>query len=313
MSKKPWLIRFGVLSLLFGLAACEDSGTDGSSAPGHPSRSSSVRIYTVNYPLAWMAERIGGDAIEVVLPIPQGMDPTHWQPAPEVVLDYQSADLVLLNGVGYAGWIRFASLSEGKLVDTSRGLEDRFVEAGEITHTHGPDGEHDHGNVASHTWLDPAIATRQAEAVSKALTALGIDDEGALRARLAIVQSDLAGLDQRLAAILGPWRDKGVLYSHPVYQYLDSRYELGGRSVTWEPGQDPGEEEWQGLASRLAERPASIMLWEGDPLPSIAERLRQLGVEPVVFDLGALPPAEGDYLTIMNKNLERLADLRPPP
>ena len=34
--------------------------------------SDKLTVYTVNYPLAYFAERIGGDAAEVVLPVPQG-------------------------------------------------------------------------------------------------------------------------------------------------------------------------------------------------------------------------------------------------
>ena len=75
-----------------------------------------------------------------------------------------------------------------------------------------------------------------------------------------------------------------MLYSHPVYQYLDARYGLEGRSVTWEPFEDPGGAEWKKLADTLNERPAAVMLWEAEPLPSTAERLRGMGIEPIVFD-----------------------------
>jgi zinc transport system substrate-binding protein len=267
----------------------------------------SPEVYTVNYPLAWMAERIGGDAIGVVFPAPDGVDPAHWQPTPETILNYQSADLVLVNGAGYAAWIQFAALSPGKLVDTSRGLSARFVSVGGATHSHGPKGEHDHGDVASHTWLDPSIASAQARAVADALEPLVPAADAALER----LQADLANLDSRIAAAFAGWGDAGVLYSHPVYQYLDARYGLNGRSVSWEPDEDPGDAEWQRLAGLRRDRAVSVMLWEGEPLPATAAKLSDLGIVWVVFETGARAPTEGDYLTLMQRNIERISSISP--
>lgn len=304
MSKGVSVNRWAWILLVLGLAACQPADNDASVASDQPAGSAVPTVYTVNYPLAWMAERIGGDAVDVEFPAPQDVDPAHWQPPPQTVLDYQGADRVLLNGAGYAGWIQLASLSPGRLVDTTRGLEARFVSAGEVTHSHGPGGGHEHGDVASHTWLDPTLAAEQARAVAEALSELTPDREAEFQERLATVQAELRRLDERARETLCFWRNAGVLYSHPVYQYLDARYALGGRSLTWEPGEDPGEAEWGRLSERLSERPAMVMLWEGEPLPATAARLRGMGVEPVVFETGAVRPAEGDYLTLMNRNLE---------
>ncbi|MDH3915910.1 MAG: metal ABC transporter substrate-binding protein [Chromatiales bacterium] len=298
------------LALLFiGTASCGPSDDAATTAETTAADGHVPTVYAVNYPLAWMAGRVGGDAVEVRLPVPDGVDPAHWQPAPETILAYQDADRVLLNGAGYAGWIRFASLSPGKLVDTSRGLDDRLVPAGGTTHSHGPGGEHDHGDVASHTWLDPTFAIAQARAIANALIDLAPDRKTEMVERLNVLQAELTGLDGALAQAFSGLPAAGILYSHPVYQYLDARYGLAGRSVSWEPGQDPGEAGWQALAQRLRERPAAVMLWEGEPLAATADRLRGMGVEPVVFETGAAQPAMGDYLALMNENRHRVASL----
>ena len=292
--------RYGIA--LFGvlLTACQPPEEANSTTPvvemGAPV------VYAVNYPLAWMAERIGGEAIEVVFPAPEGVDPAHWQPTPETILNYQAADLVLLNGASYAAWSQFAALSPGQLIDTSGDLATRFVRAGDATHSHGPGGEHDHGDVASHTWLDPSFAAAQAQAIADALNPLA----PAANAGLESLQADLANLDARLAVAFSGWPDAGVLYSHPVYQYLDARYRLDGRSVSWEPDEDPGEAEWRRLAGLLGDRSASVMLWEGEPLPATRLKLRNLGIISVVFEIGARIPAEGDYLMLVQQNIERL-------
>ena len=297
----------GWVSVLLALTGCQRAGEESATAP--MMEDTAPTVYAVNYPLAWMAERIAAGSVRVVLPVPGGVDPAHWQPSPETVLNYQRADLVLLNGAGYARWVAFASLPPGRLVDTTRGLEDRFVPAGEITHTHGPAGEHDHAGVASHTWVDPDLAITQAQAIAAALNRLQPDLVSDFRQRLVSLEAELARLDERLAVAFQGWPEAGVLYSHPVYQYLDARYGLRGRSMAWEPDEDPGAADWNVLAARIADAPAAVMLWEGEPLPETANRLRRMGIEPVVFLTGARSPASGDYLALMEENLARVIEV----
>jgi hypothetical protein len=48
------------------------------------------------------------------------------------------------------------------------------------------------------------------------------------------------------------------------------------------------------------------MLWEGQPLRATEEGLRKRGIEVVVFDPAGQAPASGDFLSIMQANVERL-------
>jgi ABC-type Zn uptake system ZnuABC Zn-binding protein ZnuA len=120
----------------------------------------------------------------------------------------------------------------------------------------------------------------------------------------------LSSLDMMLAEGFSDWPQRGILYSHPVYQYLDSRYALNGRSVTWEPDQPPSNKEWRKLETMLAERPATIMLWEAEPSADTAARLARLGITSIVFEVSGNRPVAGDYLLAMNENLQRVQAFR---
>ena len=98
-----------------------------------------------------------------------------------------------------------------------------------------------------------------------------------------------------------------MLFSHPVYQYFERRYNLNGYSVHWEPDEAPEETQWAQLQSVLRQHPAQIMIWEGEPLDETRRRLSELGVESVVFPPGGNRPPEGDWLALMQ---ERIAALR---
>ena len=122
-------------------------------------------VVTVNYPIQYFASRLVEDDAEVRFPVPEGIDPSFWRPTIADISSIQSADLILLNGAGFATWIDRVSLPRSKTVDTSAEVRDRFISTETITHSHGDGGEHSHEGIASYIWLDPSIAIAQAEAI----------------------------------------------------------------------------------------------------------------------------------------------------
>jgi zinc transport system substrate-binding protein len=264
-------------------------------------------VYTVNYPLAYFAERIGGAAVTVRFPAPAEVDPAFWKPGPETIAAYQASDLILLNGAGYAGWTGQASLPRRKLVDTSRSFRDVYLPGEETpAHQHGPAGEHTHGQIAFTTWLDPKQAIAQARAIEMAFARQVPEEQAAFASRANALVADLERLDCELAATLGELESEPLLASHPVYGYLARRYDLDLRPVTWEPGIDPGEAGWQALDALLADRATRWMLWEAEPLGTTRAKLAARGVGVIVFDTLGNRPARGDYLSTMNANTEVL-------
>jgi len=264
-------------------------------------------VYAVNYPLAYFAERIGGDSVSVHFPAPEHVDPAFWKPGPEIIAAYQSADLILLNGAGYAGWIAQASLPRRKLVDTSRSFRDAYLPGEETpVHQHGPAGEHAHGQIAFTTWLDPEQAIAQARAIEVAFANRHPQEASGYSKRADALVSDLERLDCELAASVGVLANEPLLASHPVYAYLARRYGLDLRSVTWEPDLDPGEAGWRALGALLDEKPARWMLWEAPPAEEIRQQLEARGIGVIVFELASNRPIQGDYLSIMNANVVAL-------
>ena len=124
---------------------------------------------------------------------------------------------------------------------------------------------------------------------------------------MAALRRDLESIDGRLSSLSAQLRRVGIRYSHPVYQYLDRRYALAGRTVHWEPDEDPGSDEWAAFERDLKTVPAAVMLWEGPPLAETRERLGRLGVESVVFATLSNPAAGADYIADMNAAIDRLA------
>ena len=300
-----------LVAAALGLIGCGSEGpVDDTQATGD--LAATPVVYTVNYPLAYFAERIGGDRVQVVFPAPADVDPAYWSPDAETIAAYQQADLILLNGADYAKWVQRATLPQTRLVDTGAAFSDRLIELrGTTTHSHGTEGEHEHGGWAFTTWLDPELATLQAEAVTRSLAGLLPGREAELNERFTALAADLGELDRRLAAAAADVDGEPLIFSHPVYQYLVRRYDLNAVEVHWEPDEAPTGHAWEHLEELLQSHPAKWMLWEGTPLPEIASRLEELGIATAAFDPCGNRPELRDYLTVMAANAAALESVSP--
>ena len=296
------------------LAGCSpESGETGGPAV---SASGPLGVYTVNRPLAYFAQRIGGDAVAVSFPAPPGVDPAFWSPSPDTILRYQQADLILLNGAGYAAWTARATLPRSRSVDTSAAHPEKLIPLREtLTHRHGPTGDHTHEGMAFTTWLDPELAIGQTRAIAAALSRTRPDHASAFESRQQQLEAELHALDQRQAAAARRIGGEPLLFSHPVYDYWIRRYGLSGRSLHLEPDTAPSPRAWREFDALLDEHPARWLIWEGQPLAGTLAELARRGVSSVVIDPAGATPTEprGDFLAVMTQNataMERIAASR---
>ena len=267
-------------------------------------------VYAVNYPLAWFAERIGGDDVRVVLPAPADVDPAFWQPGPDEIRDFQGADLILLNGAGYAKWVAGVSLPRRKLVATSAAVADQYLVSGSgVVHSHGPGGgeAHAHTGTAFTLWLDPTLAIAQATAIEAALARARPGSAEAFAQGRQRLEDDLLALDGDFAAAFRALPAGPLLASHPVYQYLARRYELEVDPLLWEPDTTPSADEWHEL-DQLAASGAKWMLWEDEPTAATRAGLAERGIGVIVLRPAGNRPASGDYLSVMQDNVAAVAD-----
>ena len=299
--------------LLPALAACggEDGSDETAARAPEDAASSPIVIYAVNYPLAYFAGRIGGDDVDVRLPVPADEDPAYWNPTAEEISAFQATDMILLNGAGYAGWTEKASLPRSMLVNTTAGVADRYIAADEsLVHAHGPEGEHEHGTMAFTTWLDPTLAIEQAGSIRDALVEYRPGAKDRFDASYSELESELEALDRELLATAAALEGTPLLASHPVYQYLAGRYGLDLRSVHFEPDEPPSEAGWRELREIQSERAAPVMLWEAEPMVATRERLeREYGVTSIVFSPCANAPSVDDYMDVMRDNALRLSTI----
>ena len=287
-----------VVTMIFAAVVCSHAAGE---------QSEKLTVYTVNYPLQYFAERIAADHAKVVFPAPPDVDPAYWTPDARTIAAYQHADLILLNGANYAKWVNKVSLPQSRLVDTSSGFKEQYRYTTEkVTHTHGTEGKHAHENTACTIWLDFILAAGQAEAVSEALSRKKPELKDTFHNNYEALKKDLLTIDQEINEIAAHNRAIPLIASHPVYDYLTKRYGLNIKSVHWEPDEVPTDKHWRELRDMVKDHPAQWMLWEGEPLEASVEKLKSMGINSIVFNPSGNVPQQGDFLSVMQENVNNL-------
>ena len=290
------------LALISGCKPTPPSGGAAASVTqGKPS------VYVVNYPLKYFAERIGADLIDVHFPAPADEDPAFWTPSDQVVSAFQQASVILMNGATYSKWVDKVTLPAAKMVDTSAAFKGALIETkSDVTHSHGPAGDHSHDGIAFTTWIDFSQAVSQAMAVHGVMVRLLPKSASVLDANLVKLSEELRALDERLKSVGQRMKGQPVVASHPVYQYFARRYGINLQAVLWEPETVPDEKALMDLQAILVKHAAKWMIWEGEPAAESVAKLQALGVQSLVFSPAGNVPDAGDLMSVMQANVAAL-------
>lgn len=306
-------ISLVALVALFVAAGC---GSDGA-ASGDGDRTKVVAAF---YPLAWVAEQVGGEDVEVENITPPGVEPHDLELTPQVVAAIEQADVVLYVGGGFQPAVEDAiERSDATAVDVleTEGLD--LLAAADDGHDEHPGEEQAEGDPADeesadeqvdegaaetdpHVWLDPTRFARITERIAEELDA---DPSPAVDA--------LTKLDEELSAGLQDCERRELFTSHAAFGYLAGRYDLEQVAISGiSPDAEPRPQDLERVAKQADEHGATTIYFETLVSPRLSEQVaNEVGAETAVLD-----PIEGideerlekgiDYLDVMRENLDSL-------
>ncbi|MCL4222504.1 MAG: zinc ABC transporter substrate-binding protein [Phycisphaerales bacterium] len=265
-------------------------------------------VLTTFYPTTYFASRIAGGLVPVECPLPAGEDPATWEPGSAAMRQYQSASLVVINGASFEEWVPRAPLPRSRVVDTTAAVQGQLLRYEHaVTHSHGMAGKHSHEGIDGHTWLDPIMAIAQAEAIRDAMIAEFPGHADAFRSNAQALIADLRSLDIELRAMSEAMQDVTVICSHPAYNYLGKRYGWNLVIAVLDPESDLTPDDVHELEHAAEGANLCVVLWES-PTSQANERLirESIGAVSVLYSPCEQTPESGDFLTVMQTNIERL-------
>lgn len=178
-----------------------------------------------------LARRIGGERVRVHLLVGPDADAHVYQPTPADAKRLGRAALVVVNGLGYEGWIDRLIASAGY-----RGAR-VVASAGVVPLTasyegHGAAHGHAHGHRGAgkdadpHAWQDLANARRYVDNIAAALAAADPAGKDAYAANADALKGEIDALDGEIRALLGtlPPERRVVVTSHDAFAYFARAY-----------------------------------------------------------------------------------------
>lgn len=181
-----------------------------------------------------MVSQVGGDDVKLYTLVGPNGDAHVFQPSPADARAVAGADLVIISGLGFEGWMERlaeAAAYKGKVVVASAGVTPReMAEEGEGDEGHAEEGHdhHDHGNIDPHAWQDLSNGIRYVDNIAAGLTAADPAHADAYRARAAAYREKLVALDARVKAAIAalPPERRKIITSHDAFGYFAAAYGL---------------------------------------------------------------------------------------
>ncbi|RQX08753.1 zinc ABC transporter substrate-binding protein [Micromonospora ureilytica] len=285
-------------------AGCSTGGAAGAD----PQR---VDVVAAFYPLQFLAERIGGDAVRVTNLAKPGAEPHDLELNPSQVGEVSDAELIVYlkgfqpavdDAVAQNGGDRaFDVTSVQPLLDASAGGHDHEGEEGHAEESGGKD---------PHVWLDPTRLGGIGDQLAQRLGKADPDHAADYTARSAALRADLTALDGEFKNGLATCQRREIVTSHAAFGYLADRYQLDQVGITGlSPDVEPSPQRLAHVIEEAKEHQATTIFFETLVSPKVAETIAgQVGAKTAVLDPieGLAAGSDGDYLSVMRTNLRTL-------
>lgn len=265
--------------------------------------------------LADLARQVAPPGVEVLSLVGPDSDVHGFRPSPAQGRQLAPADLVIVNGLGFEGWIDRlikASGTRAPVVVASAGVTPRRAAAPDA---HGHQHAHEHGGVDPHAWQDPARVRVYVRNIAAAMAQRWPAQRAEIEARRDAYLAKLAALETQLRAEIDrvPRAERRVITSHDAFGYLGEA--LGVDFITaqgWNPEAQPSAAATARLIRQIRDQKVRAIFVENVSDPRLMERIAREGGARVggVLYSDALSGPQGpaaSYLDFMAHNVRSIA------
>lgn len=288
--------------LLPGCGTSDSSGESGGSG-------GQLKVVATTTILGDVVSQVGGEAIDLTVLLPAGIDPHTFQPAPQDLTALSQAGLIFINGAGLE-----TSLSD--FLENARG-QHQIVSASQNIDLHQLEGaraeDSDHDELADdevdpHVWFDPNNVIVWTQDIEQGLSELDPGNAQVYRTNAEAYRVKLqelhAWINQQVAQI--PADNRKLVTDHQVFGYFAERYgfeQIGAVIPSFSTGAEPSAQQIAALEDKIREFNVPAIFVGETVNPDLAEQIASdTGVQLIPLYTGSLtePGGEADsYIALM--------------
>ena len=294
---------------------------------GEPSTSADRPSVVVTYSiLGAVVSDVVGDAADVVVLMPNGIDPHEWEPSAKDIELLNNADLIVSNGLDLEGNVMeaieaaekdgvavFHATDHIEVIEFGAGgdvhgdqephAEDEVVTADSVVNTEAKaEDEHgdEHGDGDPHFWTSPVEMAAVVEALGVALADIGIDTGD----RAAMTKESLLNTDQEVRDFIAdiPAESRILVTGHESLGYFAHEYEfevVGAVIPSLSSEAEASAGDLATLKETIADEGVSVIFTEMGTSPDVVEALAAEAKVSVVELSTHFLPEDGTYKTFI--------------
>ncbi|MFC9290557.1 metal ABC transporter solute-binding protein, Zn/Mn family [Streptomyces sp. NPDC057052] len=300
-----------------GLGTLSACSTDSAAAGG----TEKFDVVASFYPMAFLAERIGGDHVNVTSLTEPGQEPHDLEISARQRAKLEESDAALfLKGLQPSVDEAVGQSGIGTKIDatTLTTLEEHGSEVG--GHADGHEDEHaaedEHGHEETggkdpHIWLDPVKYAEVAEGVGKAFAKADPDHAADYRKNTADLVAKLGALDTEFKNGLAAAKTKVFITTHAAFGYLAERYGLTEEAISGlDPESEPSAARVKELEKMAKADGVTTVFYE----TLVSDKTARTVARDANLRTDVLDPVEGitdksrgtDYFAVQRANLKAL-------
>jgi zinc transport system substrate-binding protein len=273
--------------------------------------SDKLKVVATFYPLAFFAQKIGGEEVTVKQLIPDNTEVHTWQPSFADILAVDEAEVIIYNGASLDHWFKNDILptidSSNKIVvETTKGVQ--LLET-ETEHADQHEELYD-----PHTWISPFLAKQQAQNIYEALIQKDPDHEGYYSERWQNLKTRFEELDNKYLTGLSTKNKEDIFVAHSAFGYLADRYGFKQHGVIGiSADEQPSASVYANLVDMMIEYETYVVyvdpVYTAESVQTLKNDLetrteQNVQILKLYFILGAIDGL--DYFGQQEKNLENL-------
>lgn len=329
--------RTGIIASLsaLGLALAACSGGDSTSSDGK------LPVTASFYPLAFVAEEVGGDLVTVTDLTPPGSSAHGVELSPKAIADMEKSKVVFylktmspaiddavattkVNALEVGATANLLPRTEIDAAATDdhdhegETAEEHAAHADETTAaTDGHEGEsedehagHDHGVNDPHYWTDPSRVLATVDPMTEALVKADPDNKATYEKNAADLKDRLGKLVESYKGAFAQCETTSFVVTHKAFGYLAKEYELTQIGIAgFDPEVEPSPARVMEIKKLVESNNLTTIFATSEEEATTARAVaEETKTEIEVLDAASTKVGDKDYIALMENNLTLLKD-----